>query len=216
MNRAYSNWRLIAIAVTAVVMGFMCIPCASADNIVIQNNTGCAGGISGICPGGGHTPFSLTDIENGTQTLLEPGLFPGGTVGNSTVPTFIIKNDTGSTSFTLTFDGTLANNAFLDCQENGAFAGHPCSITGSFGTVGTGRSYGPPHGQTTPWDPDVTITFNNVPIGTTFDLTFSSFAHAGIDTGSIVPTPEPSTLLLLGLGVLAALGMACFRRPGLA
>jgi hypothetical protein len=214
--KVYSNRLFTAVAVTAFVIGFGYAPSASADNIAIQNNTGCAAGISGICPGGGPTAFSVTDLNNGTETLVEPGLTPAATVGNSTVPTYILTNDTGSTTFTLNFSGTLANNAFLDCQENGAFAGQSCSITGSLGTVGTGVSYGPPSGQTTPWNPDVTITFNGVPLGATFDLTFSSFAHAGTDTGSIVPTPEPSTTLLLSFGLLAGLGLSCFRRTRLA
>ena len=216
MNKVYSNRLFTAIAVTAFIIGFVYVPFASADNIVIQNNTGCATGISGICLGGGPSPFSVTALNNGTETLLEPGLTPAATVGNSTVPTYILKNDTGSTTFTLNFSGTLANNAFLDCQENGGFAGQSCSITGSLGTVGTGVSYAPPSGQITPWNPNVTITFNGVPLGATFDLTFSSFAHAGTDTGSIVPAPEPSTTLLLSFGLLAGLGVCCFRRTRLA
>jgi hypothetical protein len=214
MKRGLWGWQL-AVAVLAVgfVTVFACVPSAFADNIVIQNNTGCASGINGICVGG-ITPFSVTDVENGTETLLEPGLSPAATVGDSTVPTYILVNDTGSTTFTLTFSGTLANNAFLDCQENGGFAGDLCSISGSLGTVSNNGQYGPPAGQMTPWNPNVTITFSGVPVGTQFDLSFTSFAHANTDTGTVTGSamPEPSAGLMLGTGLLGLIVISIWGR----
>jgi hypothetical protein len=203
------RWGFTAVGAVALVIAAYA-PSAAADNIVIQNNTGCASGISGICVGG-STPYSLTDVLNGTEALVEPGT--SETVLDSTVPTYIVTNDTGSTTIQLTFDGELANNAFLDCQENGGFSNDSCSISGSLGTVGTGAQYGPPAGQTTSWDPHVTITFTGVAIGSTFDLTFSSFAHANDDQGDVVATtPEPSDVLLLIIGLLGVSTVGFLRR----
>lgn len=208
MTKLCATSKNLILVVCVFAMSFLVIPYASADIIHVLNNTGCASGLSGICVGGtltvaGTTPFSLTDLENGTETLLQPGLTPAATVGNSQVPTYVIDNDTGSTTFSLAFNGTLANNAFLTCQVTGGSEG--CSIAGSLGTVDTNGQYGPPGGSSN-WSPDVTLTFTGIPAGD-FDLTFASFAHAGTDTGNITPVvPEPASLLLLSTGMIGALG----------
>ena len=202
MSKASRNSALFVIVLTSVLF---LAPYASADIIHVENATACTPGGT-ICNGGSAstTPFSLTAIENGTQTLLDP-LDSTVTVGNSTVPTYLINNDTGSTSFSLTFIGTLASNAFLTCQVTGGSEG--CSIQGALGTVGTGGVYGPPSGQTTNWPFDVPVTFTGIPTGN-FDLTFASFAHAGADTGTISGVPEPSSFLLLATGLFGVLGFA--------
>ena len=202
MSKAFRNSALFVIVLTSVLF---LAPYASADIIHVENATACTPGGT-ICSGGSTstTPFSLTAIENGTQTLLDP-LDPTVTVGGSSVPTYLINNNTGKTSFTLTFTGTLDFNAFLNCQVTGGSEG--CSIKGALGTVGTNVNYGPPAGQTTNWFPDVTVTFTGIPAGN-FDLTFASFAHAGTDAGTISGVPEPSSFLLLATGLLGVLGFA--------
>lgn len=194
-----------AFAIAAAIAFIAMTPSASADIIGIQNATACGGGT--ICNAG--SAFSLTAIQNGSQSLRDPG-DPTVTVGNSDTAVYRIDNDTASSTFTLNISGTLANNAFINCQENGGFANHDCSISGSLGTVdnptgGGSAKYGPPAGQMTNWNFSVMVTFTDVPVGTDFDLNFASWAHAGADTATVTPTspvPEPSSLLLLGSGLL--------------
>jgi PEP-CTERM motif len=124
-----------------------------------------------------------------------------------------VNNDTGSATFSFTFNGSLVNNQFLDCQENGGFAGDSCSITGALGTVGTDKQYGPPTPGIGPnWNPNATITLVG-PASGNFDITFQSFGNgASGSTGPVSPVPEPSTLVLFGSGILGLLGFAALRR----
>jgi hypothetical protein len=98
----------------ATVLAAVSMPQARADIIKIQNpGSTCS---DGTCNGG--TPFSLTAIENGTQSLTI-----GGSVGSAA--TYIVKDDiAGSiTSISLDLTGTVASNQFLNIQFGGGFSG---------------------------------------------------------------------------------------------
>ena len=202
----HSLLRVAKVCVPLLLALFLAAPLADAQNVSTQNATAC--GPSSQCVG--TTPYSLADILNGSEVLTIP---PNGSPG------WLVVNDTGSalTSLKLIFNGTFASNAQLNCQSNGAFAGGDwtCTVNGTS------------NGIKSPGDTDtITWTFvkgNGIASGEDFDITTSSFAAAGQDTGclsgtgSCIPTrtPEPSalTLLLAGL-VLGGIGFGFRRRLG--
>lgn len=110
-------------------------------------------------------------------------------MGTQTAPVYLVNNDTGSTSFTLAFNGLLQSNQSVNCQENGGFAGRPCTVSGSLGTVGNSVKYGPPssNGQLV-----ASFTFTGVPSGN-FDLTFASFSNGDSGTLGGISTPPTGT-----------------------
>lgn len=211
MTKASCARRLVAIAVLAFLGAVLMVPNASADIIGVQQaaNTNCSS--TGLTQGGGTicydntTAFSLTALEDGTESLQ-------AVVGTQTSPVYLVDNNTGSTSFTLTFNGLLASNQFLTCQENGAFAGDSCSISGALGKVGAGAQYGPPNpSPTAVWNPDVSITFTGVGAGD-FDIAFASFGNGA--SGTLTGVPESSSSLqLLAIGLLA-LGLVGLLQKG--
>jgi hypothetical protein len=147
-------------------------PPPAAPVISVTSATDCSGmgPRETICAApGGKTPISLTALLNGTVTLA-------AVRGFDTSPVYEINNDTGRTTFTLTFNGTLAYNQTPSCQATGAFGGNLCTIAGPLGTAVTGQSYGPPPGIMPGqfWNPNVEVTFSGIPAGN-FDLTFTGF-----------------------------------------
>ena len=217
MNRPFLCWRLVPIALMVFAAAFVLVPYASADIIGVEAATGpCSS--NGLTNGGGTicsgntTAFSLTALENGTQVLQ-------AVVGTQTSPVYLVDNDTGSSTATLLFNGLLANNQFLNCQENGSFSNQPCTISGALGILlnpngGGGAQYGPPAGLVNGqfWNPDATITFTDLPTcgavaaACTFDISFQSFGNGA--SGTLTGVPEPSSLLLLGIGLLSLMGLA--------
>jgi len=194
--------RLVRVCAPLVLAMFLAAPFAQAQIVSIQNPTSC--GPSSQCLNG--NPYGLSGILNGSTTLTIP---PNGTPG------WLVTNNTGSTitTITLVYSGSLASNAQMNCQANGAFAGGnwTCTVNGF------------PNGTNKPGSGPITITWTAAPgqgiaSGATFDLNTASFAAAGQDTGTLsgpTSTPEPRalTLLLAGL-VLGGVGFAFRRRLG--
>jgi PEP-CTERM motif len=210
--------RALALSVSILPAVFLLVPIASADGIqLIDPIIGVANAPStpncssnGLTNGGGlicsgnTTAFSLTALKNGTESLQ-------AVVSTQTSPVYLVNNDTGSSSFTLVFNGGLAFNQFLDCQENGGFAGKSCTTSGALGTVGNSAQYGPPSGLVNGqfWNPDASLMFTGIGAGN-FEITFASFGNgaSGTLTGEPIATPEPSSLALLMAGLLGLAGFA--------
>ena len=132
----------------------------------------------------GLVPFSLTDIENGSQTLTI-----GGLVGSSA--TYIVTDDIAGSITNINFglSGTVASNQFLNIQFGGGFSGNGTLNPNDLNCTTCGGN----NGHTDFYDPDpggngsTQVAFDvayswsaispSIANGTVFEIQFSSFGN---------------------------------------
>jgi hypothetical protein len=192
---------------------------ARADIIKIQNpGSPCS---AGTCTAGG-VPFSLTDIENGTQTLTDSG---------SASPTYIVKDDISGTitSISIALTGTIASNQFLTIQFGGGISGtatlspNDVNCTTCGGNDGHADFFDPSPGGNGSTQVPVTDVFTwsgiSLTNGTVFEIQFSSFANgANVHTVGVPGPIEGAGIpgLIAGLGALGLLGWRRKRKAAIA
>ena len=197
--------KILGVVVVAVLAGFVSVSAARADTIGTLSLTGCGGG--GGCPDAtysfdiGNTSATLTikitgavGSTNDELTGVDLGFAPSNDI-TLTSPTV-----SGSTSWAAT-TGSLSNSG---CGSNGgAFvcaSGAPLSIS-------QGGTY------TFTWDytlaPGTTIdAAGDVHIGANYGPNNGLIVSQTGATPGTPSVPEPSSLSLLGAGILGLMGLA--------
>jgi hypothetical protein len=195
------------------VLGLVGAPHANAGIVSLTAATPCPmvnGNGGNWCTGSG-TPFDLSSFTTENLTATGSSAF------------FAIDNNTGMTitSLSIIFTGMVPENAVLTCGGGGTgiqgsgpnpMSGNAsCTVNGQNG--GTGVGPGGTGSTLVAFTADYKWSNIDWKAGATFDLQIASFSNGA--TGSFStppsPTPEPSTLLLLGSGLLG-LGAVVRRR----
>jgi hypothetical protein len=203
--------RILALFAIVTSSAFLLTPQAFADaytftiadpNIIGFANANACGGAT-LCNGG--NAYSLSQISSWFSTP-------------TSAQSYLVKNDTGVaiTTLTLLFNGAFQSTAgsyeVFQCNfgNPGPYSG--CSISGSGGTV---KSTGGSSVQASFLGPAFPVSFTWTTPGagwlpnSTFDLQTASWVNTV--SGKPSGVPEPSTLSLLGGGILA-LGLLAFFR----
>lgn len=200
-------WRAFAYAGILAVFGLVAAPHAAAGIVSLTAKTSCPA----VNGSGGHwcqsngTPFDVSSFTTFNFTTTGSAAF------------FAITNNTGVTltSLDIKFTGMLPENAVLTCGGGGTGiqGSGPKPMSGNAScTVNGGSKAGPGGTGSTlvAFTADYHWSNINWKSGAVFDLQIASFSNHATGTLS-TPTPEPSSLLLLGSGLLG-LGMVIRRR----
>lgn len=205
----------VSIATLALIVAMLGLPSrASADQVVIslQENTGSimqvASGNGAALYGGQFGDYLLNTVSGlGSPTLNAPGLqsstfdITGFGSGADTLNIFVtevgLTSPTGVTSLQSTFDSSLFAGDITSLTEQ-TFIGDPGSVGTSLGSAnftGVGSNSSVNNANLTgTYDETLEYTIKTDGLG-------GVAGSIGIAQAAAVATPEPSTLLLLVLGV---------------
>jgi len=195
MKTASSRFLKGSVAILFLLVALSLAPRASADIFKIEDGSTCHNLTQAVANCNGSSAWLLTDL---LKQLSAPNII--GSLGEGT-DVFLVQNNIGNSfSFQLASTGQngtgVANNG--SCQLSSSLF-NACSIVDS---TGDSTSLGATqiNGLTFP----ATITFSGpTDLGKTFYLEFISMQG----TSNVVPTPEPATITLLGLGIFSLLGV---------
>jgi hypothetical protein len=190
---------------------------AQVDPIITVQNTVqmCSGSSDLIC-----TNYSAVNGQTNPLVIGTGGLSTG---------LYVITNNTGGAinSISFTWSGMMAQNQFMSCQFGGTEPG-TCTVTSSGGGSGSGTTkYSlcpgqlncesiPPANGNTLIGATGTFTwsgFTSVAAGSNFDISFSAWTNGDTQTPTV--TPEPTSMLLFGTGLLAVGGVLRRRLTGI-
>jgi len=197
MKTASTRLLKCSAAILALLIAPSLVPRAAADIIKVEGATACGNLTQAVAECNGGTAWQLSTL---LQILTQPNIL--GSLGEGTDVFLVTNNISNTFSFSLNSTGQngtgVANNA--QCQINGGAASlfNSCSIVDSLGhTTSLGAT------QINNLTFPATITFGgSSDFGKTFLLEFVSMQG----TSNVVPTPEPATITLLGLGIFSLIG----------